>query len=540
MQINENIIYDFIIIGSGPGAVIAASTLVDAGKNILMIDGGNQDSKYQSSVNNENFVDLRQNDSQQYKYFLGYEFEAIPSSEVKTGAQLTPSRKHVVAGIDQWCPILSEDFSPMESLAYGGLGTGWGLGAYVYSDEELEKAGLPIPEMRDSYQFVADKIGISCGNDDISSSIASGLKGLQPSIEPDNSVKILLEKYEKRKSWFKNRNIIAGLPSLALLTKPIENRESCDYNDMDFYHDKTKAAWRPAIEIDRLKTRSNFNYLPGHFALSFHESEDSVEVLIIRMDTMSKLKLKAYKLMLGAGALGSARIVLRSLPVQNLPVLCNPYTYMPAINLKMIGKTLIKRKTSMAQAMLLYNPDKTGMNIVSVAIYTYRSLLLMRLIQESPLNIAANRKIFKWLYPAFIIAGIHHPDYGNSKRKMVLEANTESKTGDALKVEFFVDNETKKRITQGEKNISKAMKKMGVFPIKKLNPGMGSSIHYGGTLPVSDSNTPGYTSCNGKLYGTNSVYSVDGAAFKYLPAKGITLSIMANAHRVAKSILKNE
>ena len=48
--------------------------------------------------------------------------------------------------------MVSEDFFPMESLAQGGLGAGWGLGTYVYSEAELEKAGLPQQEMKNSYQ----------------------------------------------------------------------------------------------------------------------------------------------------------------------------------------------------------------------------------------------------------------------------------------------------------------------------------------------------------------------------------------------------
>jgi len=213
---------------------------------------------------------------------------------------------------------------------------------------------------------------------------------------------------------------------------------------------------------------------------------------------------------------------------------------MPSINISMLGKPLDEHKTSMAQAMMIYDPDGSNSNLISVAIYTYRSLQLMRLIQQSPLNIADNREIFKWLQSAFVIAGIHHPDQYSSHKKLWLEKSDKSKTGDALHADFPFSKESKSELIHKEKQIRKALKRMGIYPIKRIDPGAGSSIHYGGCLPFSDRETIGTSNKYGRLHGTKNIYTVDGSAFKYLPAKGITLSIMANAHRISKHLINNE
>jgi hypothetical protein len=41
------------------------------------------------------------------------------------------------------------------------------------------------------------------------------------------------------------------------------------------------------------------------------------------------------------------------------------------------------------------------------------------------------------------------------------------------------------------------------------------------------------------LHGTRNVYVADGSGFKYLPAKGITFSLMANAHVTAENVLRH-
>ncbi len=213
---------------------------------------------------------------------------------------------------------------------------------------------------------------------------------------------------------------------------------------------------------------------------------------------------------------------------------------MPAVNISMLGKTLDERKSSMAQAMMIYDPDGSGEELVSVALFTYRSLLLMRLIQQSPFNITDNRKIFTWLQPAFVIAGIHHPDDFYDKKQLQLVRHKDSPTGDALKINFEIGNEETRKIKEREAVIKSALVKLGVIPIKKINPGFGASIHYGGTLPFDEKGNAGTSNAEGRLNGTRSVYAVDGSSFKFLPAKGITFSIMANAHRVAQNILNND
>jgi choline dehydrogenase-like flavoprotein len=76
--------------------------------------------------------------------------------------------------------------------------------------------------------------------------------------------------------------------------------------------------------------------------------------------------------------------------------------------------------------------------------------------------------------------------------------------------------------------------------LKKLRTPIGGSIHYAGSLPFSNTEELYRLAPNGKLYGTKNIYIADASGFSYLPGKGLTLSLMANAHLVAKNILTNE
>ncbi len=525
--------HQYIVIGSGPSGAIAAKTLVDKGAQVLMLDVGHQDNKYEPLVPALNYEEIRKTVKHQYRFFLGDQMEAVSIKDVKVGAQLSPSRKIMLKDVKELIPILSDNFTPMESLAYGGLGVGWGLGTYTYNEAECEKAKLPYKEMQNSYQYVANHIGISAPDDDFKPWVLGNIQHTQEALHIDNSTEKILQHYKENKSYFEKRQIYMGKSAMAILTQKKGERKASSYSDMDFYTDKEKSAYRPQFTIDELKKKSNFSYVGQQLVLSFEEIDSLVYVHCYHIKTKQRISYKTTKLILATGALGSARLLMQSFPeIKKLPLLCNPYAYIPGIHLSMLGKKLDSQKNSMAQAMMIYDPTGKRDNLVSLAFYTYQSLMLHRLIKESPLDIADNRLLFQYLQSAFVIAGIHHPDRSSSSKYLQLIANDKTVSGNILKAEYKLSAEEKKKINSNEKILLKALRKIGIIPIKRIGANAGSSIHYGGTIPFSEQEIIGRQASNGRIYGTKNVYIADSSGFNFLPAKGVTLSIMANAHRV--------
>jgi hypothetical protein len=535
--------FEYIVIGSGPCGAQAAQTLVEAGKNIAVLDVGFTDEHYKKLVPDDDFENIRRNDTSQHRYLLGDQFEAIPLDDLKVGAQLTPPRKYIIKDVNKLIPLDSETFVPMESLAYGGLGSGWGLGCYVYSDKELEKTGLDVKELKKGYEVVSERIGISCGNDDTTPYTTAHLRNILPPLKMDNSAKILYNKYLKRRETFAKKNIFIGNPPMAMLSIDYKNRKKTEYKDMDFYSDGSWHAYRAWMTIEELKKYGNFKYIDKTLVLRFKEEVDRVVVEAKNIDTDEPVSFYCKKLLIATGPLGSARIVMRSFEgkIKRLPVLCNPYTYMPCIHLNMLGKPLDRFKSSMGQAVMFYDRNKNNDDVACVALITYRSLLINKLIKEAPVSLSDGRVIMQYLQSAFIIAGIHHPDERSNEKYLELHKDDFSYTGDKLFAHYSLSKEEMKKIKNNEIVIKRALRKLGCYPVMRMDPGYGSSIHYAGSLPFSDNKEEfGTTAFDGKLNGTQNVFIADGSGFLYLPAKGITLTIMANAYIVANKAMKTD
>ncbi len=531
----------YIVVGSGCTGAQAAQTLVEAGVDVLMLDAGNADNTYKSLIPDKNFVDIRAKDESQTDYLLGKEFESISWGDIGGGAQLTPPRKFMVRDVNRFLDVLSKSFFPVESLAYGGLGNGWGLGCTVFSGSELEQAGLNPSKMKDAYQVVSDRIGISGGNDDITPYTTAHLQGIMPPAVVDRNQETLRQKYQKRKHWFKSNGFALGRTSLALITEDKGHRKAYETYDLDFYADKGLSAYRPWITVDGLKNKPNFTYKGGVVVKSFKEmGNGEVVVTAWNKDTGEKEKFIAKKLVLTPGPLGTARIVLRSLGQGNekLPILSNPYGYFPCINFSQLGKKIEKNITGFAQLSLFHDEGMNGDDIAMASLYSYRSLMLFRIIKEAPIAFQDGIQLMNFLMPAFVIMGLHHPEKSGPNKYLALEKDNSKITGDVMTAKYLLSDIEQHKIDRRNKLFMKAMRKLGAFPVRMIDPGMGSSIHYAGVLPFDDSGKSFTLSSDGKLNGTQNVYVADGSGFKFLPAKGLTLSLMANAHITAQNSLK--
>lgn len=90
--------------------------------------------------------------------------------------------------------------------------------------------------------------------------------------------------------------------------------------------------------------------------------------------------------------------------------------------------------------------------------------------------------------------------------------------------------------------IRKAYSKLGgiVLPGSFTVGKPGGDIHYAGTLPMRKQPAMGETSANGEVYGLQGVHVVDGASFPLLTEKSPTLTLMANADRIARNIAASD
>lgn len=533
--------HDFIVVGSGPSGAMAAQTLAEAGADTAMLDVGFSDQYYREKIPDKDFLSVRRSDEEQHIYFLGKNFDGIPLGRMKTGTHITPPRAFVTAGVKTWLPFESDTFNPIESLAYGGLGSAWGLNCFVFSSQEIKEAGLNESVLQSAYRTVAKRIGISATQDDASPYCAGDITNTQPPARLENNLAGIYSAYQKNKVTLNTKGFYAGRTALALLTKNLDDRKGTKYRDMDFWINSGNSAYRPSITIDALKRKNNFTYYDKCLVTKFSEKENEIVITAIRTDTGERAEFACRTLILAAGTLGTARIIMRSFDYSNdtLPILSNQFCYFPSIHARMLGKSMDDRKISYSGLALFYDKNHDQSDVATILFYTYRSLLMFRLAKELPFNFADGFRLLSWMHPALVIPGVHHPERYSPEKYIRIIKDEKSPTGDRLTAHYRLSNRELADNFEREKKIKRALRQLGCYPLRKTDLGNGSSIHYGGTLPFNNDEKPFTINSSGRLNKTKRVFIADGSGFRFLPSKGPTLTLMANAHSVAQHALKH-
>ncbi len=529
---------DYIVVGSSFSGAMAAQTLVESGARVVMLDVGLENPDYTAAIPAKDFLTLRKTDPEQYRYFIGKKLEGVGWGKVGKGEQVTPPRKHLMSRTNEIIPINSDTFSPAESLAYGGLGVGWGIGCWEFSGKELASAGLSSG-MPAAYEVVAQRIGISATRDDAADYTLGSLTHFQPSPDLDNNHKAIYERYKKQRDWLKNNGFHLGRTPLALLTQNMGERQEYNYDGMDFYSDTRQSAYRPWMTVNELRKKPNFTYIGNQLVLDFADTKNGVDVRCIHVENGTKQTFSAKKLVLGCGVLGTARIVLRSFKDKTvkLPLLCNPYSYVPCLQPALTGKAAEQHKLGFAQLSFFLDESGDKSDVAMASLYSYQSLMLFRMARQVPLDFAGARQLLQYLSSGLVIMGIHQPDTPSANKYVSLVADAKSPTGDTLNAFYSASDTEKETRTRREKKYCQAMRSLGAYPLKVIDPGFGSSIHYAGSLPFNDTPKPYTLNRQGKLHNTHNVFVADSSGFTYLPAKGLTFSIMANAHITAENAL---
>jgi choline dehydrogenase-like flavoprotein len=524
---------DVLVVGSGPGGVNAAAALVEAGRSVALLDYGNQDRHYEPLIPREPFERLRRRDEQQHRYFLGDRFEGIPFGPVKVGAQLTPPRMHILADAPSRIPVDARGFSASLSLARGGLGAGWSAGVFPFTDGELRDMGLGLAEFRPHYDAVAERIGVAGDRDDLDDFLPAS-PSMMPALESDTNAEAVLERYQLRREDLNAQGFFLGRTRLAACTRSHHGRGPHAYLDLAYWADMDRSIYRPQWTLEELERSPRFRYVDRRFVHGFREEGGRVRVSATHADTGAEETHEARALVLAAGTLGTAWLVLRSLQRYDTPVplLSGAYTYVPTFNLGRLGRSEPDRRHSLAQLTAMIRMPGDPSREVQVQVFSYRSLLTFKLIKESPFDHRASLHILRLLIPYLTVLGIHHGDRPSPTRTCTLRKG--SGGPDRLEIVWQQDEEDQRRLRSDERLVLRHFRRLGCWPLRAVRPGAGASLHYAGTFPMCPQG--GALSCDrdSRLRATRAVYLADGSVIPWLPAKGPTFTLMANADRVGR------
>jgi len=498
-------LFDIIVVGSGPAGVFSSIGLT--GLKILMLDVG-LINKF--IFNDEDLPHKKLDFSSNFKFHIGKNYHSLekifnPELNIKLNS---PAFEFITHRSKELCPIQENNFNATLSFAKGGLMNAWGGVSYKYEDQDLKDFPFNYNEIKEYYEK-AENIADT-------STISEKSKNINPLI------KTLYSKYKSHTYYFDKRGVI--IKKLPILNDSQNNKSN--YNS--FFHNQ-HSIYTTNITLDSLIEKKILLYKNNLMVTKFVETDNHVNVYTSHIDTGEEKVFSAKKLILAAGCLGTSKIVLNSFNDYStkLPLQANETSYTPFLNPFFIGKNDTNNFSTLSHGLI--SNQHNCHNTICTSFHTINNIAISDLIMEIPFPIRNNLFISKLLKPSLLISQIFYPSVISNKNWIKIERNQK------LKINY--ETHTK---AQFEKTLITYLRKTGFFSHIKLSKKQmpGSSFHYSSTLPMKKQPAQYQTDPYGKLFNTENVYVSDSANFSYLPAKNLTLTIMANALRITDKIKK--
>lgn len=517
--------FDVIIVGSGPAGVSAAFPLVEAGLRVLMVDGGKQAVQ---SPPAENFLTWRHGDPLQHKWMVGQDFHALKMQEAVSPKLRVPSLAYVFNEFAQRNQIFGNDFITVGSLATGGLSNAWGCGVARFSDEELASFPFPASQIQASYANVARRIGISGAAPDDMSDYFGLDAWAQPPIATDKLHTYILQRYNAVKRTLSSE-FRMGRARVAALSLDRGMRQACTLSSNCLWGCGERALYSATDELPILKKYENF-YLQTDFLVTrLRRLNGAWEIQGEASSGHTHPSIKAPKILLAAGTLATTRLVLQTLDYhQTRPLMACPTAAFMVWVPRFLGKST---ESGFGLGQLSFALKLNEHTTAFGSTFATTGLPVSEFMRHVPFKARYGIDLLKGLLTSCVVGNLFLPGiYGGANAKLSVDGR--------LVVSHTPHVDTAGLMKAAARIVGKTYRKIGaiVLPASFTVGRAGSDIHYAGTLPMRKNPVPGETGSCGEVAALEDIYVIDGANLCVLPEKSHTLTIMANADRIARRV----
>jgi choline dehydrogenase-like flavoprotein len=515
-------LHNYLIVGSGPAGVSAALTL--SGCGTVVIDSGES---ADSAFHYDSLDDALS--AGDIKSLLGTDWECLETisdpKHIHPKLRVSALRSAVNGeSFKLYNSKNSYSLTSQGSYARGGMSSVWGGQLLRYTQTDLDEVGgwpITADQLDPYYESLEKHIGISGSNDHMSAFLGNQTNLLPPSpLVP--AAKLLLDRYHSLSDDAHRMGMKMGRARLAILTESFRDYPKYKFNDTEFYSPAPAGLYSAKRTLDELISRNLVDYIPGLKVLKYREQSDFVEIEAAVAGFNEVRRIRARHLLLACGTIHTAKLVLQNeqLLDRSLPFLDHPPTTIPFFLPAMFGKNIPASSFPIQLIASLRESEATDF----ITFYQPSSLLWSDMLYDVPLPLNSARRLLQLVLPGMLIAQIWRQTRPTAENLLFIQNDGSIR----------VDYPTVAHFT-GISQLLAGMRVLGAYSMKRLAspPEPGWGFHYAGTLPMR--NKPGilqtYTDC--RLWNSKRIRVIDGSVLPALPAKNHSLTIMANAARVA-------
>lgn len=512
-------LFNFVIVGSGPAGVAAARRL--EGKGTCIVDvGETPEEAFPYTSLSEGLA------AGDFEAMLGPRWEMLANLVVpgRVHAKLrAPGLRYVANG---------QAFSVHDasgktylrgagSFAAGGMSNAWGAQLFRYNNADLVEAGdwpIDAGALETYYADLETHIGIAGEVDDMHGFLGE-TKSMLPPTPLAPAADYLLARYKARP---KRTPLCLGRSRLAILTQPFRGYPAYGFNETEFFSTHQPGLYTARRTLDELCAGGRVDYLGGYELVAYRECSEFVEIDLRHCESNAVRTVRTKHLLLGCGTLQTARLVLlNKLAVRRaLPFIDHPPTLVPLFIPRMFGAALPAHSYPVQLVATIHGHGQRDM----ISLYYPGALLWSDLLADIPLPMNAALKVLPNLLGGMLVAQIWETSKPLPENRLSLDPSG------SIRIDY------PGRFPYARlKSLLAAVRPLGAYSLERfatmVPPGWG--FHHAACLPMRRYPNHFETHVDGRLWDSQRVRAIDGSVLPSLPAKNHSLTLMANAARIA-------
>jgi ferredoxin len=523
-----------LIIGSGPGAAGAALALAaDPAQQIIVIDVG-------STLEPDLRSTLDGLATTPEAAWPPADLERISRQPVPVPRGVLPQKRAYgsdypfrdVGQLDGIEPVGPANPSVV-SGAYGGFSNIWGAQIMPFSKQTFDRWPITSAEMEPHYHSALGEMTLAGEEDDFAElfPLMAPARRLPP---PADRTERVLGRYRARRAFVRSHGITVGRARLAFRS------DECTRCGLCMSGCPHELIYSSSHTFDRLRIRERISYRPDMLAVHLAEIDGGPHVVVRSTRTGRLERLTADRIFVACGGIGTTRLVLGSLGVFDQAVYLQESVQfiLPAVSTRPVPDPRLARNFTLNQFNLLYDSTGEGVDLCLVHFYEYNPAFLGS-VPGAIRGPHAERVLAALLRRVSVGLG-YVPGWGSPRVKIVARR---ASGGEDRLPDLEVDRERSdgwppmlQGLVRSMVRVAPALDVWPAVPMISVSAAA-KSYHFGASFPHDRARTARTTDRLGRLAAWDHIHLVDGSVFPEVPATTFTLTIMANAHRIASETL---
>jgi choline dehydrogenase-like flavoprotein len=525
-----------IIVGSGPAAAGASLALArDASHRITVVDVGHRlEGEAAAAVDRMALETPAQWDSDDLELIRAQPKDVVVKGlpEKRSYGSDFPFRdvgqRTGLTGIDQVNTAVI-------SGAYGGLSNVWGSQVMPFTPATFRQWPVSVAEMELHYRSILREIPFAGEADALSEHFpligpASPLPPLAP------RTLSVIAAADRHRNALRRNGVVVGRARLAFDSPRCVRcglcMTGCPYS----------LIYSSASTFDRLRREGRVEYRAGLLAVRLGEESSRPYVIVRDLAGGGTQRLDADRVLVACGAVGTTRLVLGSLGVfgEDIELAESAQFVLPMVSMRPVPDPRYVDEFTLNQFNMVVSTDDEWLHVTQIHFYPHNPAIMEAL--PSRVSSFAGGALVRPILRRLTIGLGYLPSWASAPLRVRAERAEHSDDLPRLVVQGSATEWT--RTSMFRKVLGRVLRAAPMLDLWPVLPMMfmsvaGKSYHFGGSFPHRTDAVDGVLTTDrlGRLDAWDRIHLVDASVFPTVPATTFTLTIMANAHRIATEVI---